>query len=393
MDKIAKIREARTGLAAEKWIAEDDKSLPFWVADMDFKSPAFIEEALTKRAAANYYGYTEINPEVKQGIADWFKLRHDLEVNPADVFVANGVKSSYAAIVGRFMEPESAAILMTPLYPPLTKIIKDLGHDVFESQLTCANDRYEIDFANLEEQLKTHGEISTLILCNPHNPVGRAWTVDELTKVAQLANKYNLLVIADEIHAGLTFNPTEFHSFYEVADLAEFKDYFVLNSPAKVFNIAGLKASFVMSKNTNLLDKLAQYEKTYGMDQLSLFAIVGLEAVYLNVAAANDWVDQLMAQLKTNYELLESTLANNPKFEVTKLDATYLAWIKINDLQCPDSKVAKDVLKDEFGVDINDVLAYAGDGSIFIRFNFACPQEMLQVGLDCLIEAANQKRI
>ena len=383
MNEIEQLREERVGLNSIKWSAEKNGELPFWIADMDFKSPDFIARAFAKRAEANYFGYTQVAATVKPGIVEWYGMRHQISLSESDIILQNGVKSSYVAVLQTILQPADAVILLTPIYPPLINLAKSLHHEVFESELVRdAAGAYQIDFSQLEEQIATNTDIKALVICNPHNPIGHAWSKSELEQLLALAKKYELHVISDEIHTDLTFVPQEFTSIIEIAAANDFTDYVVLGSPAKAFNVAGLKASFVISKNHALLERIDQTAKIYGIDQISLFGAVLLEAVYTNCAEASGWLDDVLATLKANYEYLQVNLKVAPG-TLTKMNATYLAWLKVGD---QDSEQVKQLLQTEFLSDCNSGTAYSGDGVTSLRINFGCPMPMLEL----LVERLNR---
>ncbi len=362
-----------------------DDVLPMWVADMDFKAPKAVNDALKERAEHGIYGYTIINDDIKKNVVNWVNYQHNWDINEKWLSFSPGVITSLHTAIQTFTDENDKILLQTPVYTPFFNIIRNGKREVIENSLKYNGDKYKIDFNDFEEKLQQG--VKAFILCSPHNPVGRVWTNNELLEMARLCLKYNVLIFADEIHADLVFKD---HTHTPIASLSDeiAKQTITFMSPTKTFNLAGLQASFIVTSDTKkrlLLDKeLAQQ----GFSMLNTMGIIALEAAYKHGA---DWLNELMEVIEDNKKFVKSTLEKNTNgvLKVVDSEATYLLWVDCHKLQLDDKSLQKFMIE-KAKVGLNPGSAYGKDGEQFMRINIACPKETLKEGIDRIVGAVNQ---
>ena len=349
--------------------------LPLWVADMDFKAPQAVVDALVNRAKHGIYGYSDGMDGYYEGLIAWMEKRHDWLIERDWITFSPGIVPALNELVRSLTKPGDKILLQSPVYPPFFQAIRNHGREVVNSQLCLANGRYTMDFADLEEKLASG--VKMMILCNPHNPVGRVWERDELEHLGQLCLAHDVLVISDEIHGDLIYEGYRHIPFSSLSpDLAQ--QSIVCTAPSKTFNLAGLQTS-------NLIIPNAKYRKVYrasleltGIHHPNVFGITALEAAYRH---GWDWLNQLMNYLKGNLEFLMSFLAQElPQIEAVQPEGTYLVWLDFRNLGM-ESKDLQEFLVHKAGVGLNAGYLFGPGGEGFARINIACSLEVLEEGL------------
>ena len=349
--------------------------LPLWVADMDFKAPQAVVDALVNRANHGIYGYSDGMDGYYEGLIAWMEKRHDWLIERDWITFSPGIVPALNELVRSLTKPGDKILLQSPVYPPFFQAIRNHGREVVNSQLCLANGRYTMDFADLEEKLASG--VKMMILCNPHNPVGRVWERDELERLGQLCLAHDVLVISDEIHGDLIYEGYRHIPFSSLSqDLAQ--QSIVCTAPSKTFNLAGLQTS-------NLIIPNAKYRKVYrasleltGIHHPNVFGITALEAAYRH---GWDWLNQLMNYLKGNLEFLMSFLAQElPQIEAVRPEGTYLVWLDFRKLAM-ESKDLQEFLVHKAGVGLNAGYLFGPGGEGFARINIACSLEVLEEGL------------
>jgi cysteine-S-conjugate beta-lyase len=349
--------------------------LPMWVADMDFEPPEEVQNAISKRASHEVFGYTFVPPSASEAVQQWLKDQSGWEIGRSSVLYSPGVVPSISLAVQAFTSPGDKIMLQSPVYTPFFEMIEKNGRMVVNSPLALVEQRYEIDFQCFEEELKKG--IKLFLLCNPHNPGGRVWTKDELLKIGELCAKYGCLILSDEIHSDLVFSP---HMHIPIASLSkEFRDISITCiAPSKTFNIAGLQSSAVIIPNEELRDKFKAIQAQQGFFTLNIFGITALEAAYRH---GRDWLDQLLSYLQENYEIARSFIERElPSIKVMDLEATYLMWLDCRNLSLPDKEL-NSLLIEKGKVALEPGTKYGPGGEGFVRMNIACPRETLEEGL------------
>lgn len=384
--------EARKPTYSKKWSRYGTKDiLPFWIADMDFKSPDFLAEHLNARAKMNYFGYTDIPQQVNQGISSWYKQQYGCEVKETEILFSTSVLHSYRVTLETCINAGGKIMLFTPIYPPLMTIAKKCGIEVIEVPLSKSESGYQIDFERAKQILNEDQKVESIVLCNPHNPVGRVWNSQEINEIKMLAKAKNLYLISDEIHGDLVFKNYTFNSVLHTCDTEE--KVIVLSSPAKTFNVAGIKASHVIVKNSEIRNRLAPAFKANGLNDLDIFAIETLDCLYGNYEKAFVWLNNLIEVLEDNYHYLEKTFAVMERVELAKSEGSYLAWLKIVNSPCNDSYEIRTVLKEKYGVDVHEGTIFKENDGNYIRINFGCPIAALKKGMARLTKAIEENEI
>lgn len=386
------IAEIRKQTYSKKWSRYGTKDiLPFWIADMDFKSPSFLAEHLITRVQADYFGYTDIPKEINEGISRWYEEHYNCKVDETDILFSTSVLHSYRVILETLITTEGKILLFTPIYPPLMTIAKTSGIEVIEIPLLKREGNYQIDIERTRQRVMDDPKIEAIVLCNPHNPVGRVWNEQELEEIKQLVRLKKLYLISDEIHGDLIFKGHTFHSVLRNCRPKE--KVIVLSSPAKTFNVAGIKASYAITRNTEIKERMEAAFKLKGLNDLDLFAIELLKTLYGNPNQALAWIDELVKILEENYRYLEHFIAGIDRIELIKSEGSYLAWLRIIDSPCRDSNEIRKVLKNQFGVDVHEGTIFKENDGNYIRINFGCPLAILEVGMTRIVRALEEKKI
>lgn len=352
--------------------------LPMWVADMDFSPPTSVIEKLKERMDHGVFGYTIANENTAQAIVDWTNNRHGWEIRPEWILYSPGVVPSIGMAIQAFTEVGDKVLLQSPVYTPFFNMIENNMREVVNSPLQLVNGRYEIDFADFEEKLKSG--VKLFLLCSPHNPGGRVWKKEELVKIAELCKKYDVLIAADEIHADIIFEP---HHHFPLASLDPAYQDFVVTfmAPSKTFNLAGLQASFIVAPNEEMRKKLTIIQQTLNLTSLNTFGMIAMEAAYRD---GEEWLNECIAYIEGNINMIDEEISRSlPELDVMRPEGSYLVWIDcrktgLNDQQLRESLLEKAKLAVNFGA------SYGKGGEGFIRLNPACHRSIVEEGLERL---------
>ncbi|WP_042142999.1 MalY/PatB family protein [Paucisalibacillus sp. EB02] len=379
----------RKNTRSVKWdmvkdLFQSEEVLPMWVADMDFQAPDAVNKALIERAKHGIYGYTIVDESVKSSIVNWISKRHNWNIKSDWLSFSPGVVTTLHMAIQALTEPEDTILIQTPVYTPFYKVIEAHDRKIVKNTLVLENNRYTINFQDFEEKLKQG--VKAFILCNPHNPVGRVWTRDELEQMAKLCQEYNVLIISDEIHSDLTFPNKQHVSIASLSDdIANFS--ITCMAPSKTFNLAGLQASYAITPNKKIREKLDQQFLNQGFHGLNLMGNTALEAAYNH---GEEWLDGLREILQSHYDYVKSELERHTDLLVIDEDGTYLVWIDCSSLQL-DAKGLKKFFNEEAKVGLNAGADYGEEGKQYIRMNIACPRETLEEGVKRIIQAVQNK--
>ncbi|GEN88688.1 MalY/PatB family protein [Oceanobacillus sp. FSL W8-0428] len=361
---------------------QSDDVLPMWVADMDFKAPEAVNQALIQRAEHGIYGYTVIDEDVTSSVTDWLKNRHGWDIEPEWLNYSPGVINTLHMALQAFTEPGDKIMIQTPVYTPFYNIINVLDREIVKNPLIHQDDYYTIDFEDMENKLASG--VKAFILCSPHNPVGRVWTEKELRKMAELCLQYDAMIFSDEIHADLVFQG---HKHLPIASLStEIADKTITcMAPSKTFNLAGLQASYAITPNKENKEKLTNAFLRQGFNNsLNGMAVTAMEAAYRH---GQPWLEELLEVIQSHTEYIkEMFAADAPELKVTKSEGTYLVWVDCSELNM-DKKELNRFMIDKGRVGLNPGQDYGVEGDAFMRINVACPRATIEEGVKRIIHA------
>jgi len=363
-----------------KWDAVMEEGvLPMWVADMDFRTAPAVVEVLRKRMDHGIFGYTKVPPIYYDAIINWFTRRHGWQIDRDWIIYTSGVVPALSAIIKALTVPGDRVLVQTPVYNCFFSSIRNNGCEIVANPLVYTNGTYRIDFDDLARKA-TDPKVKLLLLCNPHNPVGRVWTRTELMCIGEICLRNDVLVVADEIHCELVYSGHTYIPFASISD--DFRNRSVTcTSPSKAFNLAGLQIANIFAADESVRVKI---DKAINLNEVCDVNPFGVEAL---VAAYNDgeeWLEELKCYLSDNY-LYMRTFFNKylPQFPVVKLEGTYLVWVDCSVLNRSSKEIAEILLKAE-KLWINEGSMYGEAGEGFIRINIACPRQILIDGLNRL---------
>ncbi|SES64578.1 cystathione beta-lyase [Salinibacillus kushneri] len=381
----------RTGTRSVKWdlsetIFKNKDVLPMWVADMDFPSADAVQDAIIERAKHNIYGYNVMDQPLKKAIHSWLNKRHNWEINTNWLLFSPGVVTSLHMVVQALTNEKDHILIQTPVYPPFYDAIKKHGRNLVKNSLQLKDGKYEIDFDDFEQKIKDH-QVSLFILCSPHNPLGRVWTKQELSKMGEICLKHNVTIVSDEIHGDLTYHE---YTHIPLGSLSEELSQNVVTcmAPSKTFNLAGLQGSYLVVPNKDNRDKIEQQFKSQGLGMLNTFAIVAMEAAYLH---GEEWLDQLLKVLQENKQYVQKTFHENTNLiKVLDAEGTYLLWLDCRNMGLSSSEL-KQFFQSKAKVGLNDGISFGHEGDGFMRMNIACPKEIVIEGVQRILTALDER--
>jgi len=381
----------RTNSRSIKWdmreeVFNQDDVLPMWVADMDFKAPQAVNDALIERAKHGIYGYTAIDSDVKQAIIQWLERRHQWSIDKEWLAFSPGVVTSLHIAIQTFTQPNDKILIQTPVYTPFFNVIEQHERVTVENPLVYKNNHYTINFANFEEKLKQG--VKAFVFCSPHNPVGRVWTKEELEEIGRLCIKYDVLILSDDIHGDLIFPG---HKHIPIASISdEIADQTItMMSPTKTFNIAGLQASYIITNNDMRRQAFEEFAKKQGFLSLNTMGNLALEAAYNHGEA---WLDELMDVLDDHKKYVIDTFSEQaPELTVIDAEGTYLLWIDCSQLKMSADEIHNFMIK-KAKVGLNPGIDYGEAGAQFMRMNIACPRATLEQGVKQIVQAVQKRR-
>ncbi|MGM0768438.1 MAG: MalY/PatB family protein [Pseudomonadota bacterium] len=356
--------------------------MPLWVADMDFAAPEAVIQALEDRARHPVYGYTLFPDSLYEALMHWFARHYSWSIKREWILMAPGVVPSLHAACLAFAEPGEGVIIQPPVYPPFFSSVKQTGRTVIENPLVVTDGRYHMDMTHLE-RCAARDDARVLLLCSPHNPVGRVWSENELRQVLDIARRHHLVVLSDEIHCDLVYPDAPGHQV--LARLAGPDDALVTAvAPSKTFNMPGLGLSALVVPDRARRDALKKVFESMHMNQCNPFSIAGFEAGYRHGA---DWLHELLHYLQANRDfVLDSLYRRLPEIVPTVPEGTYLLWLDCRALGLGDKEL-KRFFVEEAGIGLNPGISFGEAGSGFMRMNIGCPRAVLAAALNG-IEAA-----
>ena len=377
----------RRGTSCLKWDFAVERGypadvLPFWVADMDFRVPATVIDKLNRRIEHGIFGYTDPKDDYKDTIIRWQTEQHGYTPQRKSLVVTPGVVFAIATAIRAYTAVGEGIIIQQPVYYPFSEMIRANGRKLINSPLVLKDGRYQIDFADFEQKIIDH-KVKLFILCSPHNPVGRVWSREELTRLANICLKHDVVILADEIHNDFVRNGHQ-HATLPSLSTAIAENTVLCTSPSKTFNLAGLQISNVFIENDMLRRRFVDEMAAAGYSQPNVLGLVAAEAAY---ADGLSWLNELRAYVESNYQKAKEFLARElPRITVIEPEGTYLLWLDFRSYGLSDKELDEIIIqRARLWLDSGDI--FGSDGSGFQRINLACPWATLDKGLAKLAAA------
>lgn len=381
----------RTQTHSIKWntelLPEDCRdAIPLWVADMDFASPPEVVAAIQARAAHPVYGYTQCSEKYYRSFIDWMRRRNGWAIQKEWLAFSPGVVPALNLAVLAYTQPGDKVIIQSPVYYPFGSAILNNGRQLVENPLVIRDGHYTMDFDDLEKKIDARTKL--LILCSPHNPVGRVWTSEELSRLVDVCVAHGIILVSDEIHSDIIVGQRKHHCTATISEKAP-EITVTLTAPNKTFNLAGLQTANIVIPNPRLRSAFVQQASNIGLGLSNIFGMVAQEAAY---EAGEPWLNALLEYLRKNYETLRDFLAARiPAIKVFPLEGTYLPWLDCRALNLSDDQLHELFLKDaKLWLDEGTLFGTGGSG--FMRLNIACPQSTLVRSLEQLESALTARR-
>lgn len=377
-DKIVDRRNTRClkyDFAVERHMPAD--VLPLWVADMDFETSSYIEDALIERAKHAIYGYSEVKTPYFEILKKWMQKHHDWDIQRKWLIKTPGVVFALAMAVKAYTEPGDAVLIQQPVYYPFSEVIKDNGRNVVSNTLYLGEDnRYHIDFEDFEQKI-LENQIKLFLLCNPHNPVGRVWTKEELTRLGDICVKHHVTVVSDEIHEDFVFKGKH-QVFANVKK--EYEDITVTcTAPSKTFNIASLMISNILIPNPELKRKFKHQMDAAGISQLNVLGLVACESAYEH---GEEWYQAMKNYVKENIEFVKQYVEKQlPGVNMVEHEGTYLVWLDFRGTGLRVEELDDKIINQaKLWLDSGKIFGSCGEG--FQRINVACPRKVLEEAME-----------
>lgn len=366
--------------ARDKYFGTSD-ILPMWVADMDFKTPPFIVDAIKRRASHEIYGYTVVTGNYYEAVKRWMKVRHDWDVKKEWIVFSPGVVPALTLSVMVYTWPGDKVLVQSPVYPPFFSSITDNGREVVNNELKLVDGSYEIDFDDLEK--KAASGVRLMFFCSPHNPVGRVWSRQEVEKVADICRRNDIVLVSDEIHSDLIFEGCVHTPSAKTVE-GIYNKTVTCMAPSKTFNIAGLAASAIIIPDEELRGVFADMVKNIHIHNGNVFGLTALEAAYNH---GEEWLERLMVYIYDNYLFAEEFFSKHIKeIKVIRPESTYLLWLDCTSMGMDDAQLF-DFFTREAKVGLNRGVDFGPGGEGFMRLNIGCPRSILEEGLERIKKA------
>lgn len=366
--------------ALDRFFKSDDV-LPLWVADMDFKTPDFVVNAIKKRIEHEIFGYTFRPDSYYQAIIDWMKRRHQWEIQKEWISFSPGVVAGLTFAIETFSKPGDEVVVQPPVYFPFFDSVKGTKRKMVENPLKIENGRYTFDLEDLKSKISANTKL--LLLCNPQNPGGMVYSRQELTELANICLENKITIISDEIHSDLIFKGNKHIPLAGISEKVA-KNCVILMAPSKTFNVAGFSSSIVIIPDKI---KFARYERAIGVGHLgmgNIFGTIAMEAAY---TFGDQWLDQMVDYLWENYLLLENFIKEKlPKVKVMKPEGTYLIWLDFREYGMNNRELSE-FATEKAKVALNDGGRFGTGGEGFLRINIGCPRSILEEALQRLEKA------
>lgn len=360
-----------------KWDSAPEGVLPMWVADMDFRTAPAIIDALQKRVAHGIFGYTRVPDAYYDAVTSWFSRRHGWDIDREWIIYTSGVVPAVSAVIKALTVPGDKVIVQTPVYNCFFSSIRNNGCEIVSNPLRRTADTYEMDFDALE-RCAADPRAKVMLLCNPHNPAGRVWTPDELTRLGNICLRNGVTVVTDEIHCELVYQGFKYTPFASLSDAFLHRSVTCV-SPSKAFNIAGLQIANIVAFDNDLRSRI---DKAININEVCDVNPFGVAATIAAYNEGEEWLNQLVDYLHGNYEAMaEFCRRELPEFPITRLEGTYLVWMDCSSLGMP-SDALEHALLDDARLWLNAGTMYGAEGEGYMRWNIACPRSVMLDGLN-----------
>lgn len=362
-----------------------DRVLPMWVADMDFRCPEPVVEALIKRAEHGIYGYSAPTSDFYHSVVNWMERRHSWMIDSSWISLTPGVVPALNMLVSTFVTQGEKVLIQPPVYYPFYGAVENNYSQLVTNPLVLEDGGYRMDFADLDSKCRDPG-VKMAILCSPHNPVGRVWTRDELVKFGQICIENDVLIVSDEIHGDLIYHDQLFTPFATISE--EFsQNSIICTAPSKTFNLAGLQTSCIIIPNQDLRKRFEETLQRNGLFGINTFGAIAIQAAY---DQGEDWLRQVLGYIEGNLEYLKAYVTENiPQIDVIQPEGTYLVWLDCRKLQLERMDL-KRLMLEQAKVYLDDGFIFGPEGDGFERINIACPRKILVEALDRIYQAISR---
>lgn len=377
----------RRGSNSYKWdTAKDEDVLPMWVADMDFRTAQPVIDALAKRVAHGIFGYTKVPQAYYDATISWFQRRYHFTIGKEWLLFTSGVVPALSAIIKALTKPGDKVLVQAPVYNCFFSSIRNDECQLVTNELVYQNGTYSIDFEDLEKKA-ADPDVKLMLLCNPHNPVGRVWSKEELIRIGEICISNNVIVVSDEIHCDLTYQNYQHIPFASIS-AAFSQNSVTCIAPTKAFNLAGIQVANIVAENESIRKKIDKALNVNEVCEINVFAVEALITAYND---GEEWLEELKLYLLENYNVLSNFFKEKlPHIPVLPLEATYLVWIDCKALRVSTTEIVENILQEK-KLWLNDGAMYGDKEERFIRINIACPRQRLIEGLNRMYDMLKQK--
>lgn len=366
----------------------DPEVLPMWVADMDFETLPEVKDALVKRAQHGIFGYAGVTDDYLQAVIDWMDRRHQFHIEKDWIVTTTGVVTALRLAVSTYTKENDNILIMKPVYYPFDFSIKGRNRNVIECPLVLKDDHYECDF-NLFEQKIIDNDVKMFILCNPHNPIGKVWTKEELKQIGDICKKHHVIVVSDEIHMDFVYEGHIHVPFIEVDE--SYKDFTIIcSAPSKTFNLAALQTSNIIIPNETLRKLYKAEKQASGVTDPNIFGMDACQAAY---TYGDKWVDELLEYLQGNIDYMINFFETRlPEIKVIKPEGLYLIWVDFRALNLKPKEL-EDFMLHKAKLWLGEGYIFGTGGEGFERFNVACPRSTLKQALEAIEKGIKENQL
>lgn len=351
--------------------------LPMWVADMDFKVPQCVEDAVKKVANHGIYGYSTCLDTYYEAVIHWIKEYFYTEIERKWIVCTPGIVNAVGVAIRAFTNERDAILIQRPVYYPFSLMIERNNRVVVNNPLINENGYYRMDYDDMERKIIDH-QVKMFVLCSPHNPIGRVWKKEELEQVAKICKKHNVLIVSDEIHCDFVFSGHQHHMLINIAPEQK-EEIITCTAPSKTFNLAGMQTSNIIIPNTNLREKFVEEMDKIAVGMIGPMGIAACEAAY---RGGREWLNELLTYLEGNREYIREFLkAEIPEIKMTELEGTYLVWFDFSALGLNNQEL-EDLVVNKMKIWFDAGTMFGEEGSGFERMNIACPRSVIEQAMN-----------